>query len=231
MLAVEDLDVFYGRTAVLFGVSLDVPADGFVCVMGRNGVGKSTMLKAMMGVLRAAGGRIVLDGRDITRMRPYDRVRAGMAYVPQGREGFPQLSVEENLAVAMDAVKRSTPGLVDEVLDLFPRLRPILGRSAGLLSGGQQQQLAMARALVTKPSVLLLDEPTEGIQPSIIEEIEDVITALSRRGGLSIVLVEQYVEFALRLAERYIILDAGEVIEGGATSSLDQTRVQHLLGV
>ncbi len=230
MLRVEGLEVAYGRTQVLFGVSLEVPSDGLLCVMGRNGVGKTTLLNTVMGVLRPAAGRVVYEGQDLTGMRPYQRVRAGLAYVPQGRDGFPQLTVMENLTVVCEAVGGDDRA-VDEVLDLFPRLRPLLKRRAGFLSGGQQQQLAIARALVTRPRLLLLDEPTEGLQPSIILEIEDVIARLSGTAGLSILLVEQYVDFALRLADRYVVLDAGEVVSSGQTSELEDTSVRRLLSV
>jgi urea transport system ATP-binding protein len=231
MLEVDGLDVSYGPSQVLFDVSLTVPADGLACVMGRNGVGKSTLLNAVMGLLRARSGRVRWNGRDLTSLPPYERVRAGLAYVPQGRGGFPQLTVEENLLVVSEASPRSSRGAIAEVLDLFPRLVPLLARRAGFLSGGQQQQLAMARALVTRPSLLVLDEPTEGIQPSIVHEIEDVIAALSRRDGLAILLVEQYVEFALRLADRYVVLDAGRVADAGDTASVDDARLRQLLAV
>jgi urea transport system ATP-binding protein len=231
MLEVVDLDVFHGRTQVLFGVGLVVPDDGLACVMGRNGVGKTTLLNAVMGLLRPSRGRITFDGRDLRRLKPYERVRAGLAYVPQGRGGFPQLTVAENLSVVQEASARSSPTAISEVLDVFPRLVPLLGRRAGFLSGGQQQQLAMARALVTRPKLLVLDEPTEGIQPSIIHEIEDTIVALSREAGLSILLVEQYVEFALRLADRYAVLDAGRVVDSGETGALDDTKVRELMAV
>jgi len=234
MLTVEEIDGGYGRTQVLFGVSLEVPDDALVCCMGRNGVGKSTLLHTIMGVLRPTRGRVMLDGRDITRLRPYDRVRAGLAYVPQGREGFPQLTVAENLALVAEATAvrdRDGRAAVDDALDLFPRLRPLLGRRAGVLSGGQQQQLAIARALVTRPWILLLDEPTEGIQPSIILEIEDAIASLSATRGMSILLVEQFVEFALRLADRYVVLDAGSVIAAGETATMEDGALRRLLAV
>ena len=233
MLTVQGLDVLYGRSQVLFGVSLEVPEDGLLCVMGRNGVGKSTLLNAVMGVLKAARGRVTWNGEDITKLRPFERVRAGIAYVPQGHPVFPQLTVRENLSVAAESAGAAGAGAdaTDEVLDLFPRLKPLLGRRAGFLSGGQAQQLAFARALVAKPKLLLLDEPTEGIQPSIILEIEDAIGQLHRSRGLSIVLVEQYVEFALRLADRYVVLDAGEVVASGEAKSLEDDTVRRLLAV
>ena len=231
MLTVQGLDVFYGRSQVLFGVSLQTPEDGLLCVMGRNGVGKSTLLNAVMGVLRPARGVITWDGKDITRLKPYERVKAGLAYVPQGHPVFPQLTVRENLAVAAEVGEAAGAGATDDALDLFPRLKPLLSRRAGFLSGGQAQQLAFARALVARPKLLLLDEPTEGIQPSIILEIEDAIGQLHRSRGLSIVLVEQYVEFALRLADRYVVLDAGEVVASGAAKSLEDETVRRLLAV
>jgi urea transport system ATP-binding protein len=234
VLVVENLDVGYRRTQVLFGVSMEVPDGGLVCVMGRNGVGKTTLLNTVVGVLKASSGRIVWDGRDITGLRPHERVKAGIGYAPQGHPTFPQLTVAENLAVVVEAAGTGTAGkaAVDEALDLFPRLKPLLGRRAGFLSGGQAQQLALARALVTKPRLLVLDEPTEGIQPSIILEIEDAIAQLHTRDGLSILLVEQYVEFALRLADRYVVLDAGEVVASGETSELaDDSSVRRLMAV
>lgn len=234
MLVVEGLDVAYRRTQVLFGVSLEVADGGLVCVMGRNGVGKTTLLNTVMGVLKPSAGRVVWDGRDITDLRPHQRIKAGIGYVPQGHPTFPQLTVAENLAVVVESTGSRAAGTaaVDEALDLFPRLKPLLSRRAGFLSGGQAQQLALARALATRPRLLVLDEPTEGIQPSIILEIEDAIARLHTRDGLSILLVEQYVEFALRLADRYVVLDAGVVVAGGDTSDLaDDSSVRRLLAV
>jgi len=234
VLVVEGLDVAYRRTQVLFGVSLEVADGGLVCVMGRNGVGKTTLLNTVMGVLRPSAGRVVWDGRDITDLRPHERIKAGIGYVPQGHPTFPQLTVAENLAVVVESTGSRAAGTaaVDEALDLFPRLKALLSRRAGFLSGGQAQQLALARALATRPRLLVLDEPTEGIQPSIILEIEDAIARLHTRDGLSILLVEQYVEFALRLADRYVVLDAGVVVAGGDTSDLaDDSSVRRLLAV
>jgi urea transport system ATP-binding protein len=231
MLSIERLEVSHGRTRVLFGVSLEVSPGGLMCVIGRNGVGKSTLLNAVMGVLRPSAGRVVWEGRDLTRTHPYERVHAGLAYVPQGHATFPQLTVRENLMVVLEANRRGDRAAVDEVLDLFPRLRPLLARRAGFLSGGQQQQLAIARALVTRPRLLLMDEPTEGIQPSIILEIEDAIAQLHAAAGLSILMVEQYVEFALRLADSYVVLDAGAVVTAGETAALDEAEVRRLLAV
>lgn len=231
LLRVEAVDGGHGSTAVLFGVSLGVPRNGLCCLMGRNGVGKSTLLSTIVGLLRARSGRILFDGEDVTRMRPYDRARAGIAFVPQGRDCFPQLTVMENLRVVQEARRDLDRGGIDDALDLFPRLKDLLDRPAGFLSGGQMQQLAIARALVTRPRLLLLDEPTEGIQPSIILEIEDAIAQLKRSAGLSILLVEQYVDFALRLAERYAVMDGGQVIDAGETAALEDGHVRRLLAV
>jgi urea transport system ATP-binding protein len=227
MLTVESLDVAYGRAQVLFGVTVQAPAGSLVCVMGRNGVGKTTLLKAVMGILPVRRGRVLFDGHDITRMRTHERVRLGLGYVPQGHETFPHLTVWENLFV----VPAATQSSVDEALDLFPALRGLLRRRAGFLSGGQQQQLAIARALVCRPKMLLLDEPTEGIQPSIILEVEEAVHRLHTQAGLAILLVEQYLELALRLADRYVILDAGEVVRAGDRDDLRDASVHRLLAV
>jgi urea transport system ATP-binding protein len=230
VLEVHDLQVSYGRAQVLFGVSLAAPAGSLVCLMGRNGVGKTTLLKAIMGVLPSRAGTVTFDGRDLTRLKVHERVRMGLGYVPQGHETFPQLTVAENLQVARETAGNRRAGLVDEAFDLFPALRGLLKRRAGFLSGGQQQQLAIARALVTEPRMLLLDEPTEGIQPSIVREIEGAIRQL-HAAGLTILLVEQYLELALRLADRFVILDAGEVVRSGAAGELGDESVRRLLAV
>jgi urea transport system ATP-binding protein len=234
MLTVDGVESGYGRTTVLFAVSMEVPDDALVCVMGRNGVGKTTLIKTMMGVIKASRGRITLDGRDITSMRSDQRVKAGLAYVPQGRASFPTLSVRENLQVVIESSPHGIAAgqaALDEALDLFPKLRKLLGRQAGFLSGGEAQQLAIARALVTRPRLLLLDEPTEGIQPSVIIEIENAIARLNATNGLAIVLVEQYMEFALRLAQRYVVLDAGRVVAEGTTEGLANESMRKLLAV
>lgn len=231
MLSVRDLHVAYGRAPVLHGIDLDIPAGGFLCLLGRNGVGKTTLLNALMGVLAPTGGRVTFNGRDLTGAPPHARVKAGMAYVPQGRDGFPHLSVAENLAVVAEASAGGDRGVVDEVLDLLPRLVPLLKRQAGNLSGGQKQQLAMARALVIRPRLLVLDEPTEGIQPSIITEIEDALAVLRQRGDLAILLVEQYVEFALRLADTYAVMDVGRIVDTGPAAGLHADDASRLLAV
>jgi len=215
MLQMIDLEVGYGRTAVVHGVTIEVPPDGVTAVMGHNGAGKTTLLRAAVGLLPVRSGRILLDGEDVTGTAPHQRVRRGLAYVPQGQQSFGQMTTAENLQLVADGRARGS-ALVDEALDLFPALRGLLTRRAGLLSGGQRQQLAIARALVTEPRLLILDEPTEGIQPSVVAEIEDTILALTRRGGLSVLLVEQHVGFALGAAGRYYVLAAGRVTSEGA---------------
>ncbi|MEZ7129914.1 urea ABC transporter ATP-binding subunit UrtE [Nonomuraea sp. AD125B] len=229
LLSVNGLESGYGRAHVLFGVSLEVEPGRLVCVMGRNGVGKTTLLNTVMGVLPATAGTVAFDGRDVTGLKPHERVRLGMGYVPQGHQCFPQLSVLGNLLVTVEAAKQPKEA-VDEALDLFPALKPMLRRSAGHLSGGQQQQLAMARALVTRPRMLILDEPTEGIQPSIILEIEAAIERL-HAAGLAVLLVEQYLDIALRLADRFVILDAGHVVRTGGAEELRRDDVRRLLAV
>ncbi|MEU7879925.1 urea ABC transporter ATP-binding subunit UrtE [Microbispora bryophytorum] len=230
MLSVEGVESGYGRARVLFGVSLEVPAGRLVCVMGRNGVGKTTLLDTVMGVIPATGGRVTFEGRDVTRLRPDQRVRLGMGYVPQGHDTFPQLSVMDNLLVTLEASAHRDRAALEEALEVFPRLKPLLKRPAGFLSGGQQQQLAMARALVTRPKLLILDEPTEGIQPSIILEIEEAVERLHAT-GLAILLVEQYLDLALRLADGFVILDAGRVVRSGPARELQDEEVHRLLSV
>jgi len=230
ILSVEDLEVSYGPTQVIFGVSLDVPEGGLCCLMGRNGVGKSTLLQTIVGLQPAKRGSISLGGEPITKAAPYDRVKAGIAYVPQGREAFAYLTVFENLRVVAEASQKSGPDAIEQALERFPRLRKILDRPAGFLSGGEAQQLAIARALTSCPRLLLLDEPTEGIQPSIILEIEDAIADL-KRDGMSILLVEQYVDFAMRLADTYAVMDVGRIVAAGPTATFERDRMQQLMSV
>jgi urea transport system ATP-binding protein len=215
MLELMDLHVGYGRTTVVHGVTVQVPLDGLAAVMGHNGAGKTTLLRAAVGLLQPSSGRILLDGEDITRMRPNERVKRGLGYVPQGQQSFPQLTTEENLQLVADT-RRDGKKLIAEALDLFPALSAQMSRRAGLLSGGQRQQLAIARALITQPRMLILDEPTEGIQPSVVSEIEETILSLTSQGGLSTLLVEQHVGFALAAASRYYVLEAGRVTSAGA---------------
>jgi urea transport system ATP-binding protein len=230
-LEVHDLHVAYGRTQVLFGIDLEVPAGSVTCVMGRNGVGKTTLLNAVMGLLPLRRGRVCFEGDDLARLAPYQRARRGIAYVPQGHQVFPHMTVRENLQVVQERTRAGSDEGLAEALDLFPVLRSLFDRPAGLLSGGQAQQLAIARGLVTRPRLLVLDEPTEGIQPSIILEIESAIGQLHRSSGMTILVVEQYVELALRLAHNYVVIDRGEVIDRGATHDIDQARLGDLLAV
>ncbi|MFD2354559.1 urea ABC transporter ATP-binding subunit UrtE [Nonomuraea ferruginea] len=229
MLSASELESGYGRARVLFGVSLDVGPGQLVCVMGRNGVGKTTLLNTIMGVLPATSGAVTFDGRDVTRLPTHERARLGMGYVPQGHQCFPQLSVLGNLLVTMEAARTGKES-VDSALDLFPGLKPLLKRRAGHLSGGQQQQLAIARVLVTRPRLLILGEPTEGIQPSIILEIEEAIERL-HASGLAVLLVEQYLDIAVRLADRFVILDASQVVRTGDAGDLHGEDVHRLLAV
>ncbi len=221
MLELRDVRIAYGRTEVVHGVDVAVPRDGVAVVLGHNGAGKTTLLRAAVGLLRPRSGRVLLDGDDVTGLRPHQRVRRGLAYVPQGQQSFPQLTAGENLRLVADG-RKDGRARTDEALDLFPALKTLLARSAGLLSGGQRQQLAIARALITAPRVLLLDEPTEGIQPSVVTEIQEAILALTRRGGLSVLLVEQHVGFALTAASTYYVVESGRVTgtgDGGLASS------------
>lgn len=214
MLTMTDIHVGYGRTTVVHGASVQIPPGGVAAVMGHNGAGKTTLLRAAVGLLQPRAGRILLDGEDITRMRPSERVRRGLGYVPQGQQCFPQLTAEENLQLVADT-RRDGKKLIAEMLDLFPALRGLLSRRAGLLSGGQRQQLAIARALITQPRMLILDEPTEGIQPSVVAEIEQTILTLTSRGEMSTLLVEQHVGFALAAASRYYVMEAGRITSTG----------------
>jgi urea transport system ATP-binding protein len=215
MLKIEDLQTGYGRTQVISGVSVTVPEGAVVSVLGHNGAGKTTLLRAAVGLLKPMAGRIILDGEDISALRPHQRGARGMAYVPQGQQSFGQLSVMENLQLVADG-RKNAAGRVGEALDMFPALGPLLARRAGLLSGGQRQQLAIARALITDPRLLILDEPTEGIQPNVVAEIEATIVQLSQRDGMSILLVEQHIGFALQAADSYYVLSAGRVSSAGA---------------
>ncbi|MFE2267502.1 urea ABC transporter ATP-binding subunit UrtE [Streptomyces griseosporeus] len=230
MLEINTVRAGYDRTTVLHGVTVAVPKDGVAAVLGHNGAGKSSLLRAAMGLIKPTGGTILLDGEDITRLAPHQRVARGMAYVPQGQQSFPHLTTAENLQLVADG-RPDGKEAIAEALDLFPALRELSGRRAGLLSGGQRQQLAIARALITRPRLLLLDEPTEGIQPSIVAEIEETILALTRRGGLSVLLVEQHVGFAMRAAQQYYVLEAGRVTSSGVGGAESEQTVRAALSV
>jgi urea transport system ATP-binding protein len=231
MLKVEKLNVYYGESHILRDVDLEVAAGKVVCLMGRNGVGKTTLLKTLTGRLPARSGRILFHGRDVTRDPSYRRARAGIGYAPQGREIFGQLTVLENLQIGLDAARNGTTGISGEIYELFPVLRQMLKRRGGDLSGGQQQQLAIGRALVAKPDLLLLDEPTEGIQPSIILEIEAAIRKLRDKGNVAILLVEQYLDFAQRLADEFCVMEKGEIVTRGPIKELTEEVVKRHLTV
>jgi len=231
MLRVEGIDLYYGASQALRGISLNAKKGQVTCVLGRNGVGKSSLIRAVVGHQAARAGRIEWDGLDITRMAPFDRAARGIAYVPQGREIFPLLTVEENLKTGFAALKRGQRFIPAQVFGLFPVLEDMLGRRGGDLSGGQQQQLAIARALVTRPSLLVLDEPTEGIQPSIILEIKRIIGTLAGRGDMAILLVEQYFEFARDLADSFAVMDRGEIVLSGTAETMVENDVRRYLTV
>ncbi|MFX1760277.1 MULTISPECIES: urea ABC transporter ATP-binding subunit UrtE [Rhodococcus] len=214
MLELVDVHAGYGRTEILHGLSLTVPTGRSVAVMGHNGAGKTTLLRAAVGLLPVTKGKILFDGEDVTSLRPSARVARGLAYVPQGQQSFGQLTCRENLQVVADT-RRNGRALVADMLDLFPALVPLLDRRAGLLSGGQRQQLAIARALITEPRMLVLDEPTEGIQPSVVAEIENTIVELGRSGDLGVLLVEQHIGFALDNALHYYVLESGRITSTG----------------
>jgi urea transport system ATP-binding protein len=229
-LAVSNLDLHYGAAQALRGVSLEVKPGTITCVLGRNGVGKSSLLRAIMGLQPVSQGNISIDGKAIGGLAPHARVKSGLGYVPQGREIFPLLTVEENLKTGVTVLPRAKRRIGEDVLTLFPVLKDMLRRRGGDLSGGQQQQLAIARALVTQPKLLVLDEPTEGIQPSIIKDIGSAIRYLRTSSGMAILLVEQYLDFCRELADSVYIMDRGEIMHSGPASDLDKPEVrQHLM--
>jgi urea transport system ATP-binding protein len=232
MLNVNQINQYYGSSHTLRGVSLSVAKGECMALLGRNGVGKTTLLKCLMGVLPVARGNIMFEGRDITRMKPHERAALGIAYVPQGREIFARLTVEENLLMGMATKSgRKTSTINPEVFELFPVLKEMLGRRGGDLSGGQQQQLAIGRALLAEPKLIILDEPTEGIQPSIIKDIERVIRLLRERGNMGILLCEQYFDFAHALADKFVVLSRGEVVAAGAQDQMNSEDVKRHLAV
>ncbi|WP_422756535.1 urea ABC transporter ATP-binding subunit UrtE [Micromonospora sp. WMMD708] len=230
MLELRGVHAGYGRSEVLHGVDVAVPADGVAAVLGHNGAGKSTLLRVAVGLLRPRAGTVTLDGEDVTRLAPHQRVARGLAYVPQGQQCFPHLTAAENLRLVADG-RRDGAAATAEALDLFPALRPLLRRRAGLLSGGQRQQLAIARALVTRPRLLLLDEPTEGIQPSVVAEIQDRIVELATGAGIRVLLVEQHLGFALRVATRHYVLESGRVTASGDGGRDAERSVRQALAV
>lgn len=231
MLNVDAITLHYGAAQALRGVSIEARPGEVSCVLGRNGVGKTSLLRAIVGHQPISGGKIELGGRSLAGMRPEERARAGIAYVPQGREIFPLLTVRENLETGFAPLPRKDRVIDNELFSLFPVLETMLGRRGGDLSGGQQQQLAIARALVTRPKVLVLDEPTEGIQPSIIKDIGRTIAYLRNKGDMAIVLVEQYFDFAKDLADRWYVMDRGEVTLKGTKDTLDENEIKRRLSV
>lgn len=229
VLEVKALQASIGGSRILRGIDFVIPEKSVFCLMGRNGVGKTSTLRAIVGLLTAEAGTVSLSGKPIHRLRTEDRARQGIGYVPQGREIFPHLTVEENLQIGAVARGRKSGGQRERIFSLFPVLKEFLPRKGGMLSGGQQQQLAIARALLTNPKLLILDEPTEGIQPNIIDQICDAIKTLRAEGAMSILLVEQYLDFCRELGDRFAILERGSVAAGGPLSALTDEVVKEFL--
>jgi urea transport system ATP-binding protein len=230
MLSIQNVNQYYGGSHILRDVSLEAKQGQVTVILGRNGVGKTTLLKSLMGLVPIKTGSITFDGQGIAQRTPYERARAGIGFVPQGREIFARLSVEENLRMGLATRKAGTP-IPPELFELFPVLRQMLQRRGGDLSGGQQQQLAIARALAARPKLLVLDEPTEGIQPSIIKDIGRVIRMLAGRGDMAILLVEQYYDFARELADAYAVMERGEVIASGPGKNMEADGVRQLVAI
>lgn len=228
MLKIAGMDSYYGESRVIKGLDLNVEQGKITCLIGRNGVGKSTTLKSIMGVVKTPVGSIMLDGQEIVKMKTYDRAKLGIGYVPQGRDIFAQMTVQENLELGLQAVggKGKVP---DYIYDLFPVLPKFAKRKGGDLSGGQQQQLAIARALVAEPKILILDEPTEGIQPSVIQDIGDALQKINKMRGLTILIVEQYLDFVLGISDYLYVMEHGEIIMQGKTGLLDASQVQKVM--
>ena len=231
MLTLANLSVSYDGSRILRSINLKVPTRSLVCLIGRNGVGKTTTLKAITGLVRADEGTITLDNADLGRLKPDQRAREGIGYVPQGRDIFPNLTVWENLKISLVVHGKKANGEVDRVLELFPVLKEMLKRKGGVLSGGQQQQLAIARALLTDPKILILDEPTEGIQPNIIDEIGETLLKIKKEGKLSLLLVEQYLDFCLSVGDSFYIMDRGAIVAEGPIAGLNDEMVRKHLTV
>lgn len=231
MLNLSNINVSYDGSKILRGVNLTVPEKSLVCLMGRNGVGKTTTLKSIVGLVRPEIGTVTLAGKELTVLKPDERARSGIGYVPQGREIFPHLTVWENLKLSLVVHGTKANGQVDRVLELFPILKEFLQRKGGVLSGGQQQQLAIARALLTDPKILILDEPTEGIQPNIIDLIGDTLIKIKKEGKISILLVEQYLDFCLAVGDSFYIMDRGAVVAEGPIAHLNDDIVKKHLTV
>ncbi|HCR9748202.1 TPA: urea ABC transporter ATP-binding subunit UrtE [Citrobacter koseri] len=232
MLQVNELNQYYGGSHILRGVSFEARIGEVTCLLGRNGVGKTTLLKCLMGLIPARTGNVVWQGKNITQRKPHQRVRAGVAYVPQGREIFPRLTVEENLLLGLSRFSaRDAKQVPDDIYALFPVLKEMKLRRGGDLSGGQQQQLAIGRALACRPQLLILDEPTEGIQPSVIKEIGQVIAHLARQGDIAILLVEQFYDFAAQLADHYLLMSRGSIIQSGRGENMEAEGVRGLVAI
>jgi urea transport system ATP-binding protein len=231
MLTVDAINLHYGAAQALKSVSLTAREGEVTCVLGRNGVGKTSLMRAIVGHQPVSAGTVALNGESLNGLKPEERARRGIAFVPQGREIFPLLTVRENLETGYAPLPRADRHVPDELFDLFPVLRSMLGRRGGDLSGGQQQQLAIARALVMRPKVLVLDEPTEGIQPSIIKDIGRTISYLRNKGGMAIVLVEQYFDFARELADQWHVMDRGEITLSGDRASMDEDEMRRRMSV
>jgi urea transport system ATP-binding protein len=231
MLTLSNINVSYDGSRILRGVSLTVPEHSLVCVMGRNGVGKTTTLKSIVGLVKTDGGSVKLGPDELTGLKPDQRARLGIGFVPQGRDIFPHLTVWENLKISLVVHGTKANGQVDRVLELFPILKDFLQRKGGVLSGGQQQQLAIARALLTNPKILILDEPTEGIQPNIIDLIGDTLLKIKKEGKISILLVEQYLDFCLSVGDSFYIMDRGAVVADGPIAHLNDDIVKRHLTV
>ena len=230
MLKVEKLNQYYGGSHILRDLSFDIPAGKVTALLGRNGVGKTTLLRTLMGLIPAKNGEIIFYDKKITHVKPYERARAGIGYVPQGREIFPRLTVAENLQMGL-ATRPRGERVPERIFEMFPVLRQMMARRGGDLSGGQQQQLAIGRALAMGPKLLILDEPTEGIQPSIIKDIERAIRALASTGEMAILLVEQYYDFARSLADQYLVMERGVLVKSGAGADMEKDGVKGLLAV
>lgn len=231
LLAVAKLNAAYEGSQILRDVTINLPERQLVALMGRNGVGKTTTLKCIVGLVKPTSGEILLSGDPLTGLPPEERAQRGLSYVPQGRDIFPNLTVWENLKISLVTRGTKANGQVDRVLELFPVLKEMLGRKGGVLSGGQQQQLAIARALLTDPKVLILDEPTEGIQPNIIDQIGETLGKIRKEGKMSILLVEQYLDFCLEIADRFYVMDRGAVVADGPIKDLNETIVKKYLTV